>query len=157
MNLEYRSATPADARDCIRLRGLTRENAISEDWLASVGITTESWAKDIQDGASPGFVCVAEDEMAGYCFGSSKTGEVLVLAMHPNYENRGIGRELLRLVIACLQEQGHERLFLGCSPDPSVRSYGFYRHVGWSSTGTFDENGDEVLEYRHHAGPHRGA
>jgi hypothetical protein len=87
MNLEYRSATPADARDCIRLRGLTRENAIPEDWLASVGITTESWAKDIQDGASPGFVCVAEDEMAGYCFGSSKTGEVLVLAMHPNYEN----------------------------------------------------------------------
>jgi ribosomal protein S18 acetylase RimI-like enzyme len=157
MKLEYRSATPADARDCIRLRGLTRENAIPEDLLASLGITTESWAKDIQDGASAGFVCVAEDEMAGYCFGSSKTGEVLVLAMHPNYENLGIGRELLRLVIACLQELGHERLFLGCSPDPSVRSYGFYRHVGWSSTGTFDENGDEVLEYRHHAGPHRGA
>ena len=82
---------------------------------------------------------------------------LLVLALHPNYENRGIGRELLRLVIACLQGKGHERLFLGCSPDPSVRSYGFYRHLGWSSTGTFDSNGDEVLEYLHHAVPRSGA
>lgn len=153
MNLQYRTATPADARDCIRLRGLTRDNAIPDDLLASVGITAESWAKDIQDGASPGFVCTAADEMAGYCFGSAKTGEVLVLAMHPNYEDRGIGKELLRLVVEYLQAQGHDRPFLACSPDPSVRSYGFYRHLGWSSTGSFDDNGDEVLEYLHHARP----
>jgi ribosomal protein S18 acetylase RimI-like enzyme len=157
MHLKYRTATPADARDCIRLRGLTRDNAISEDWLASVGITAESWAKDIQDGASPGFVCTATDEMAGYCFGSAKTGEVLVLAMHPNYENLGIGRELLRLVVGDLHEKGHKRLFLGCSPDPSVRSYGFYRHLGWNSTGAFDDNGDEVLEYLHQASARSGA
>jgi GNAT superfamily N-acetyltransferase len=157
MILEYRTATPADAGDCIRLRGLTRENSIPEDWLASVGITVESWARNIQDGVSPGFVCTAAHEMAGYCFGSRKTGEVLVLAMHPNYENQGVGRELLRLVVGYLQDQGHKRLFLGCSPDPAVRSYVFYRHLGWSSTGTFDDNGDEVLEFLHPAVPRGGA
>jgi hypothetical protein len=39
-------------------------------------------------------------------------------------------------------------LFLGCAADPAVRSYGFYRHLGWRSTSTFNEAGDEVLEFR---------
>ena len=42
---------------------------------------------------------------------------------------------------------GHQRLFLGCSADPQSRSYGFYRHLGWRSTGEFDAHGDEILEY----------
>ena len=41
----------------------------------------------------------------------------------------------------------HNRLFLGCSPDPSTRSYGFHRRLGWRSTGAFDAAGDEVPEY----------
>jgi len=45
-----------------------------------------------------------------------------------------------------LAKHGHARLFLGCSPDPASRSYGFYRHLGWHSTGTFDQYGDEILE-----------
>ena len=46
-----------------------------------------------------------------------------------------------------LVELGHSRLFLGCSPDPKGRSYGFYRHLGWRSTETFDHKGDEILEF----------
>jgi hypothetical protein len=42
---------------------------------------------------------------------------------------------------------GFQRLFLGCSSNPNVRSHGFYRHLGWTSTGTFDAANDEVLEY----------
>jgi hypothetical protein len=53
---------------------------------------------------------------------------------------------LLQLVIDDLRSQGHGRLFLGCASDPAVRSYGFYRHLGWVSTGTTDLHGDEVLE-----------
>lgn len=47
---------------------------------------------------------------------------------------------------AAQAELGHTRLFLGCSPDPESRSYGFYRHLGWRSTGTYDQYGDEILE-----------
>ena len=85
-------------------------------------------------------------EMAGYCFGSSKTGEVIVLALQPAYESRGIGRELLTLVVSHLRTLGHRRLFLGCSSNSAVRSYGFYRHLGWQSTSVIDRHGDEVLE-----------
>ena len=137
---------PQDAGDCIHIRGLTRENAISAQRLAALGITAESWANDIRSEELPGFICMNGTEIAGYCFGSSKTGEVIVLALQPAYEGLGVGRELLSLVVAHLRARGHKRLFLGCSSDHSVRSYGFYRHLGWRSTGVTDKHGDEVLE-----------
>ena len=146
MLLEYKSALPLDAPECVRIRGLTRENAISAQRLAALGITAESWANDIRSGELPGFVCIAGAEMTGYCYGSSASGEVIVLALQPAYEGMGIGRELLNLVVAHLRSLGHTRLFLGCSSDPAVRSYGFYRHLGWHSTGAVDHHGDEVLE-----------
>ena len=146
MHLVYRKATPQDAPECVRLRGLTRENAISTQRLAALGITAESWADDIRAGALPGYVCLAGTQMAGYCFGASATGEVIVLALQPAFEKRGLGRELLRLVAAHLRGLGHARLFLGCSPDAAARSHGFYRHLGWQSTGAVDRHGDEVLE-----------
>ncbi|MFG6467503.1 hypothetical protein [Roseateles sp. BYS87W] len=58
-----------------------------------------------------------------------------------------MGKRLLRLVVDVLFTAGHRRLFLGCSPDPAVRSYSFYRRQGWVSTGSFDRAGDEVLEF----------
>lgn len=146
VHLEYRSATPLDVSECVRIRGLTRENAISAQCLAALGITTESWANGIRSGELPGFICMAGTEMVGYCFGSSATGEVIVLALLPVHEGLGIGRHLLNLVVSHLHALGHQRLFLGCSSDPSVRSYGFYRRLGWKSTGTVDNHGDEVLE-----------
>ena len=145
--LEYRLATPGDAADCVALRGRTRENAISAERLRFLGVTAESWGEDIRSGALPGIVCLSEGEMVGYCFGAKESGEVVVLAILPAFENKGIGSNLLKRVVAVLKDHGRRRLFLGCSPDPKSRSYGFYRHLGWRSTGTFDKRGDEILEY----------
>ena len=146
MHLEYRTALPKDAPECVRIRGLTRENAVSEQRLQTLGITAKSWATEVSSGDLPGFVCTAGSQLAGYCFGASKTGEVIVLALLPAYESQGIGRQLLNLVVPQLRARIHDRLYLGCSSNPSVRSYGFYRYLGWMSTGSVDHHGDEVLE-----------
>jgi GNAT superfamily N-acetyltransferase len=129
------------------LRGQTRENAISSERLEALGITVESWGSDVNSGALTGYVCTDRESIIGYCFGDNASGEVVVLVLHPDYENRGIGRQLLDLVVRHLRARGHERLFLGCSADPNVRSHGFYRHLGWTFTGERDHLGDEVLEY----------
>jgi ribosomal protein S18 acetylase RimI-like enzyme len=100
MHWEYRPARWTDVPECIRIRGLTRENAVPEERLRALGITAESWAGDVSTGDLPGFVCTADSYMAGYCFGASKTGEVIVLAVLPAYESQGIGRQLLNLVVA---------------------------------------------------------
>ncbi len=144
--MEYRSALPEDTAECVAIRGKTRENAFSEEQLRSIGITAESWAENIRSGALPGDVCIVDGNIIGYCFGSRETGEIEVLIVLPEFENRGIGRELLQRTSRRLAELGHRRLYLGCSPYPTSRSYGFYRRLGWRSTGTFDKRGDEILE-----------
>ena len=146
MTLTYRPALPADAGECVSLRGKTRQNAYSEEQLRAIGVTAESWAENIRSGALPGQVCTGAGGIVGYCFGSRDTGEIEVLIVLPDFEGRGIGRELLKRVAQALTELGHSRLFLACSPYSTSRSYGFYRHLGWRSTGTFDQRGDEILE-----------
>jgi ribosomal protein S18 acetylase RimI-like enzyme len=146
--LEYRSACPEDSDECIQLRGLTRQNAISVALLAQHGITTESWSASIRSNVLAGFLCVSQGSIVGYCFGDRNTGEVVVLALLPDFEDRGIGRTLLSQVVTELIRSGHTKLFLGCSSESQSRSYGFYRHLGWRTTGQFDTNGDEILKYQ---------
>ena len=146
MRITYRSALPDDAPECVVLRGKTRQNPASEELLRSMGITATTWAENIRSGALPGHVCTVDDRIVGYCFGDRETGEIVVVALLPEFEDRGIGREVLRRTLEELADLGHQRAFLGCSTDPASRSYGFYRHLGWRSTGTFDRYGDEILE-----------
>ena len=145
--LAYRSAVPSDVAACIDLRGRTRENAVSAARLSAIGITVASWSEAVRRGSLPGHVCVANGEIVGYCFGATASGEVEVLALLPAFEDQGIGKMLLNHVVETLIGIGFTRLFLGCSSDPASRSYGFYRHLGWRSTGSVDARGDEVLEY----------
>ena len=144
--LQYRAALPEDAAECLVVRGKTRQNPASEEWLRSIGITSESWAENIRSGALPGHVCIVDGNIVGFCFGARETGEIQVVALLPAFEERGIGRELLDRTSRELAELGHTRLFLACNPDSASRSHGFYRHLGWRSTGTFDQYGDEILE-----------
>ncbi|SCX73058.1 GNAT family N-acetyltransferase [Variovorax sp. EL159] len=147
MNVVYRKAVPEDTPACLDLRGKTRENAFSVEALKAIGITLESWQSAVADGSLPGCVALVDGELAGYCFGDRETGEIAVLALLPAYEGKGIGKELLGLMVEAFKTLGFKRLFLGCSSDPQVRSHGFYRHLGWKPTGETDAAGDEVLAY----------
>ncbi|MEO9383451.1 GNAT family N-acetyltransferase [Chromobacterium phragmitis] len=145
--ITYRAAHPDDVAICIVIRGQTRENAISETSLNELGITRDSWAQSVRAGTLPGVVAEAEGSIVGYCFGDSHSGEVVVLALLPDFEGIGVGRALLTRVMAILRDAGHRRLFLGCNSDPQVRSHGFYRRLGWVSSGEVDQYGDEMLEF----------
>ncbi|WP_295570430.1 GNAT family N-acetyltransferase [uncultured Stenotrophomonas sp.] len=146
MPIAVRAARPEDAAACIDLRGRTRENAFDAAQLAELGITPESWAAGIAEGASIGRVAWEGERMVGYCFADRDSGEVLVLALLPDYEGRGIGRQLLQEVVSRARDAGHQRLFLACSADPRSRSHGFYRRLGWRPTGELDDAGDEILQ-----------
>ena len=147
MKIQYRPAAPRDAEACIVLRGQTRENSISRPQLADLGITASSWGAAVESGKLFGYIGDASAGMIGYCFGDVDTGEVVVLALLPEAEGKGIGKILLARVVGHFISKGHGRLFLGCSNDPAVRSHGFYRHLGWRPTGAMDQRGDETLEY----------
>jgi ribosomal protein S18 acetylase RimI-like enzyme len=146
MPFKLRPATPQDIACCIEIRGRTRENAVSAARLAELGITEASWSAQVRRGELLGFVAEDEAALVGYCFGEVAAGEIVVLALLPTHEGHGLGRQLLTMAVDHLKLLGHSRLFVGCSDDPSHRSYGFYRRLGWLATGKRDGFGDEVLE-----------
>jgi ribosomal protein S18 acetylase RimI-like enzyme len=141
----FREVREGDIEELFDVRGATRENAISREGLAARGITPVSVADSLATATTKGWVCSCESRIVGFCIGDSGAGEVLVLAVLPQFEGRGIGKTLLSLAVGWLRSFGPKRIWLGASPDPSTRAHGFYRSLGWRPAGERDRYGDEVL------------
>ncbi|HEY1315098.1 MAG TPA: GNAT family N-acetyltransferase [Steroidobacteraceae bacterium] len=143
----FRETLPSDVEELFSVRARTRENPISKEQLASLGITAESIAKQMASGRMKGWVCLDSSTLIGFCNGDAETGEVLVLAVLPAYERRGIGTCLLSRVVEWLRSVGFNRIWVAASPDSRIRAHGFYRSLGWRPNGEIDENDDEILEF----------
>jgi len=146
LTMRYRAMKREDVDEVLRVRTLTRENALTTEQLAGLGITPES-TRDLLGDDVKGWVCEESGAILGFAMGDALSGEVLVLAVLAQHEGRGIGRELLGTVRDWLFSRGHSGLWLLTNPDPAVRSHGFYRRLGWRPTG--ERRGrDEVLRLR---------
>lgn len=145
MALIFRETLPSDVEDLFAVRARTRENPVSQEQLAELGITPVVIAEHIAGGRIKGWVCAHESGLVGFCIGDGQTGEVLVLAVLPEHENKGIGSKLLVHVVEWLRSIGFNTLWLAASPDAATRAHGFYRSHGWRPSGKTDENGDEIL------------
>jgi GNAT superfamily N-acetyltransferase/catechol 2,3-dioxygenase-like lactoylglutathione lyase family enzyme len=145
MGLVFRETRPSDIEDLFSIRARTRENAVSKERLAALGITPESLMADMAHGRVKGWVCSDAETLVGFCSGDSETGEVLVLAVLPQYEGRGIGARLLAYVVEWLRSAGLGRIWLAATSDFRARAHGFYRSRGWRPTGERLQNGDEIL------------
>lgn len=141
----FRETRLTDIEGLFEVRAATRENSVSRDALARLGITADSVAAGLSGGRTKGWVCEHGSRVVGFCTGDLATGEVLVLAVLPQYEDLGIGRKLLSLVVGQLSAARARRVWLAASSDPAVRSYGFYRALGWRATGERTGSGDEIL------------
>jgi GNAT superfamily N-acetyltransferase len=147
MKIEFRDVKPQDFERCIEIRGMTRDNPVPAEILKEFGVTEEAWVPLVRDKIIVGVVAEYNDEVIGFCSGDVNTGEVLVLALLPEYEGHGLGKNILVLVADKLFSFGMDKLWLAASPNPEIRAHGFYRHLGWVPTGVIDKNRDEVLEY----------
>ena len=148
MKIEFRDVKAQDFKRCIEIRGMTKDNPIPEEILKEFGVTEEVWVPLIRDKSIVGVVAESNGEVVGFCNGDVNTGEVLVLALLPEYEGHGFGKKMLELVSDKLFSIDIDKLWLAADPDPEIRAHGFYRYLGWVPTGVIDENGDEVLEYK---------
>ncbi|EWH01481.1 GNAT family N-acetyltransferase [Halomonas sp. BC04] len=143
--LIFRQTQQHDIEALFSVRERTRENAIPRERLAAIGITVASVAAALESGQLVSYVCEHHTSIVGFCSGDPDCGEVLVLAVLPDYEGLGVGKALLSRVVEELRESGHQTLWLAASSEASCRAYGFYRVQGWQPTVTFDENGDQIL------------
>ena len=146
MSIKYRDAKTTDVNRCIEIRGLTRENPIATEVLKQFGVTEQSWKFEIEQERIIGIIAQNQSQAIGFCFGNTITGEIQSLAILPHFEGKGFSKIMLSLVVEKLSQLNFKRLWLAASPNREIRAHGFYRHLGWKSTGQKDNYGDEILE-----------
>jgi ribosomal protein S18 acetylase RimI-like enzyme len=140
----FREIEPADIPELFKVRISTRENRMTMDALAHMGITPESTIEALSVGVA-GWLCEVTGKVVGFSMGDKNTGEMLVIAILPEYESRGIGKHLMELTQQWLFSNGHKEIWLLENPDPMVRAHGFYRKLGWVQV-VFHENGHQILK-----------
>jgi len=131
-----------DAIFDVRVKTWHNDRCLEE--LVEFGITPESVREMLQT-THKGWLCEADSQVTGFAIGNRLTGEMWVIAVLKEYEGRGIGRHLLRLVESWLFECGWKEIWLTTDRDESVRAVGFYRHLGWEDW-KLEPDGDRFMK-----------
>lgn len=129
--MEYREILAADVPALFELRPRTRENVMTVEQLARLGITVETVIESFSI-SHKGWLCADAGEVVGFAIADRATGELAVVAVLPEYERRGIGGTLMGLCETWLWKSGCTRAWLTTDVDTALRAYGFYRHRGWT-------------------------
>ena len=130
--MNIRNITSADIPVLFDVRARTRENALTIEQLDVLGITPEGVTTRLE-GSTRGWLCEsAIGEVVGFCMADGNTGELLVIALLPAHEGRGIGGRLMQRAEDWLAQSGCARAWLTTDLDQTLRAYGFYRRRGWT-------------------------
>lgn len=125
-----REITHQDVPKLFPVRIRTRENRMSMEELAAIGITVESMQAAIK-GTHKGWLAEQDGKVVGFVMGDYEARELTVIALLPEYEGQGIGGQLITKVEAWLKSKGCRSIWLTTDMDTSLRAYGFYLKQGW--------------------------
>lgn len=127
--MRFREIRGYDVASLFAVRVATRENTLSREQLAGLGIN-EKTVLAMLDTTHCGWLCEEDDQVVGFAMGNRENGEMWVIALLPGYEGRGIGAELLTRVEDWLWSKGWAEIWLTTDVDPTRRAYGFYQRQG---------------------------
>ena len=131
-HVNFREIVQPDIPVLFEIRPRTRENALTLEELRALGITPES-VETWLTGSVRGWLCETPSRVGvGFCMADWSTSELLVIALLPEYEGRGIGGTLIQVAESWLAQKGCTTAWLTTDVDPNLRAYGFYRHRGWT-------------------------
>jgi ribosomal protein S18 acetylase RimI-like enzyme len=129
--MKIRPIAAADVNRLFDVRVSVRENAVTRDELACLGITPASTIAAVSSGELSGFLCEVVGVTVGFALANVRTQELAVIAVLPEFERRGIGRELLQRTEGILWNAGCDSIWLWTSPAPT-RAIALYERNGWT-------------------------
>lgn len=155
MTFSIREARQGDIAAIFGIRTSVRENHLSREALADLGITEATVAEMIESGpcawvavetgmagATDGRACAGE--VSGFSMIDAAEGTLFALFVLPSHEGRGLGRTLLRQAEEQLFTR-HDRITL--ETGATTRAAEFYRRNGWGAEQDLGR-GDIRLEKR---------
>lgn len=137
--MPIRLATEADVETLFDIRTDVRENNMTREALADVGVTAQSVAEMLRTD-SRAWLADRDGEPAAFAMADASRGTVFALFVRRGHEERGLGRALLAEAAAWLFAHGWDEVWLTTGADaPGANA--FYRRVGWRFAGVA-ENGE---------------
>lgn len=136
-----REATADDIKQIQVVRNSVRENALSDPALV-----TDADCKDFITARGKGWVYEADSTIVGFAIVDMRENNIWALFLHPQFEGRGIGRQLHDRMLDWYFAQTQKAVWLGTAP--GTRAESFYRKAGWKETGTHGK-GEIKFEMTH--------
>jgi GNAT superfamily N-acetyltransferase len=124
----FRRARASDVPAILRIRAAVRENVLSDPSKVTAGMC-EQYLEEL----GRGWVCEIDGRVVAFAYADRAKSSIWALFMEPDFEGRGIGRELLRLATDWLFALGNDVVVL--STNPGTRAEAFYRALGWRLQG----------------------
>lgn len=135
--MKYREAVIGDIKQIQIVRHSVKENILSNPELV-----TDEDCREYLTVRGKGWVCEIEEQIAGFAIADLKEENIWALFLKPEFEGRGIGRQLHELMLNWYFSKGKENVWLGTSPN--TRAERFYRNLGWTENGL---NGDDEIRF----------
>lgn len=112
----------------------TVRNAVKENVLSDPALVPDKDYEIYMTVRGKGWVCVIEDEVVGFAFADLKDNNVWALFIKPEYEGKGIGKQLHNIMLDWYFDQTKDTIWLGTAFN--TRAETFYRMQGWREAGT---------------------
>ena len=109
-------------------------NSVKENVLSNPSLVTDKDCEEYMTIRGKGWVCEIEDQIVGFAIADLKENNIWALFIDPQFERKGIGRELHRMMLDWYFSQSRETIWLGTAFD--TRAEKFYRSAGWKEVGT---------------------
>ncbi|MCX7205689.1 MAG: GNAT family N-acetyltransferase [Proteobacteria bacterium] len=120
----FRLATLADIPALSKIRLAVKENTLSDPTLISSAMYEQYLLHE-----GKGWLCEIEGKTTGFVIAAYPDHSIWALFVLPEYEGRGIGKQLLNLAIDHLFTMGATEIKL--STTPHTRADRFYAQQGW--------------------------
>ena len=135
--MKYREAKIEDIKQIQIVRHSVKENVLS-----NTDLVTDDDCKEFLTKRGKGWVCEIDGLIAGFAIADLKNNNIWALFLKPEFEGRGIGRQLHELMLDWYFSNGKENVWLGTSQN--TRAENFYRKMGWTETGL---HGDDEIKF----------
>lgn len=125
----FREATITDIPQIQKVRLAVKENVLSNPDLV-----TDADCVEFLTQRGKGWVCEIDHQIVGFAIIDMKDHNVWALFLDPDFEKKGIGKQLHDQMIDWYFQQTTTTVWLGTSP--KTRAENFYRMAGWKEIGT---------------------
>ncbi|MBN4057882.1 GNAT family N-acetyltransferase [Olleya sp. AH-315-K02] len=124
----FREAKAADIKQIQIVR-----NSVTENTLSSPDLVTDKDCLEFINRRGKGWVCEIGNQIVGFSIADLKDKNIWALFLIPEFEKKGIGKKLHKIMLDWYFEQTKSNVWLGTSP--KTRAETFYRKAGWTEIG----------------------